>query len=58
MFFLGYVPILFSKRRRGFPDWVARTVVVFDHEVKVMFGTPLQREVALERQRLQSTSRP
>ena len=52
--FAGYVPILFSDRRRGFQDWLARTVVVFDTEQKVVWGTPLQREVALERQRLQS----
>jgi uncharacterized RDD family membrane protein YckC len=52
--FAGYLPILFSDRRRGFHDWLARTVVVFDTEQKVVWGTPLQREVALERQRLQS----
>jgi len=26
--FLGYVPILFDRRRRGFADWLARTVVL------------------------------
>jgi uncharacterized RDD family membrane protein YckC len=28
--FAGYLPILFDDRRRGFHDWVARTVVVSD----------------------------
>jgi uncharacterized RDD family membrane protein YckC len=55
--FAGYLPILFSDRRRGFHDWLARTVVVFDTEQKVLWGTPLQREIALERQRLQSPRR-
>jgi uncharacterized RDD family membrane protein YckC len=55
--FAGYLPILFSERRQGFHDWLARTVVVFDTEQKVVWGTPLQREVALERQRLQSPER-
>jgi uncharacterized RDD family membrane protein YckC len=52
--FAGYLPILFSDRRRGLHDWLARTVVVFDTEQKVVWGSPLQREIALERQQLQS----
>jgi uncharacterized RDD family membrane protein YckC len=30
-FFLGYVTVLFDKRRRGLPDIVARTEVFYDH---------------------------
>jgi uncharacterized RDD family membrane protein YckC len=55
--FAGYLPILVSDRRRGFHDWLARTVVVFDTEQKVVWGSPVQREIALERQQLQ-TRRP
>jgi uncharacterized RDD family membrane protein YckC len=53
--FAGYLPILWSDRRRGFHDWVARTVVVFDTEQMVVWGSPIKREVALERQQLQSS---
>ena len=55
--FAGYLPILVDDRRRGFQDWLARTVVVFDDRQKIVLGTPVQREIALERQRLQSPSR-
>jgi uncharacterized RDD family membrane protein YckC len=29
--FLGFAPVLFTERRRGLPDLLARTVVVYDH---------------------------
>ena len=29
-FFAGFVPVLFSERRRGLPDFVAGTVVLYD----------------------------
>lgn len=29
--FLGYVPVLFDSRRRGLPDLVAGTEVVYEH---------------------------
>lgn len=28
--FAGFVPVLFTERRRGFADWLANTVVVYD----------------------------
>ncbi len=28
--FAGFIPVLFSKRRRGLPDFLAGTVVVYD----------------------------
>jgi uncharacterized RDD family membrane protein YckC len=28
--FAGFIPVLFDERRRGLPDFVARTVVVYD----------------------------
>jgi len=55
--FAGYLPILFDDRRRGFLDWMAGTVVVFDDRQKIVLGTPVQREIALERQQLQSPTR-
>jgi uncharacterized RDD family membrane protein YckC len=30
-FFAGFVPVLFDRRRRGLPDYLAGTVVVYDH---------------------------
>jgi len=29
--FAGFVPVLFTERRRGLPDFVAGTVVVYGH---------------------------
>jgi uncharacterized RDD family membrane protein YckC len=29
-FFAGYLPVLFDRRRRGLPDFVAGTEVVYD----------------------------
>ncbi len=29
--FAGFIPVLFSERRRGLPDFLAGTVVVYDH---------------------------
>ena len=29
-FFAGFIPVLFDGRRRGLPDYVAGTVVVYD----------------------------
>lgn len=29
--FAGFIPVLFTARRRGLPDYVAGTVVVYDH---------------------------
>ena len=29
-FFAGFIPVLFTERRRGLPDLLARTVVVYD----------------------------
>ena len=29
--FAGFIPVLFTERRRGLPDFLARTVVVYDH---------------------------
>jgi uncharacterized RDD family membrane protein YckC len=34
--FLGYLPILIDDRRRGFQDWLAGTVVVFDDDQQVL----------------------
>ena len=28
--FAGFVPVLFTERRRGLPDFLARTVVLYD----------------------------
>ena len=28
--FAGFIPVLFTERRRGLPDWLAGTVVVYD----------------------------
>jgi uncharacterized RDD family membrane protein YckC len=28
--FAGFLPVLFTERRRGLPDYLARTVVVYD----------------------------
>jgi uncharacterized RDD family membrane protein YckC len=33
--FAGYVPILFDRRRRGFQDWLARTVVVHTRQLSI-----------------------
>jgi uncharacterized RDD family membrane protein YckC len=33
--FLGYAPILFDARRRGLPDWLARTVVVHAPQMSI-----------------------
>jgi uncharacterized RDD family membrane protein YckC len=41
--FLGYLPILFDKRRRGLADWVARTVVVDAPGVSVAQATRQRR---------------
>jgi uncharacterized RDD family membrane protein YckC len=30
-FFAGFIPVLFDGRRRGLPDYLAGTVVVYDH---------------------------
>jgi uncharacterized RDD family membrane protein YckC len=30
--FLGFVPVLFDERRRGLPDFMAGTTVVYDNE--------------------------
>jgi uncharacterized RDD family membrane protein YckC len=29
-FFAGFIPVLFDHRRRGLPDYLAGTVVVYD----------------------------
>jgi uncharacterized RDD family membrane protein YckC len=29
--FAGFVPVLFTERRRGLPDFLAGTVVLYDH---------------------------
>ena len=47
--FAGYLLILFNDRRRGLQDWLAGSVVVFDHEQKVPWGGPLHRRLARER---------
>ena len=44
--FAGFLPILFTERRRGLPDLLAGTVVVYEHP---------QRESALHRSDLPST---
>jgi uncharacterized RDD family membrane protein YckC len=31
--FAGFIPVLFDNRRRGLPDYLAGTVVVYDHAV-------------------------
>ena len=36
--FLGFAPILFDARRRGFQDWLARTVVVRTSQASVAAG--------------------
>ena len=28
--FAGFIPVLFTERRRGLPDWLANTVVLYD----------------------------
>ena len=33
--YAGFVPVLFSRERRGLPDYLAGTVVVYDHAVPV-----------------------
>lgn len=33
-FFAGFIPVLFTERRRGLPDLLAGTVVVYDHPVR------------------------
>lgn len=55
--FAGYLPILVDDRRRGFLDWLAGTVVVFDDEEKVVWGGPLRHGLTLEREQLQSPGR-
>jgi uncharacterized RDD family membrane protein YckC len=32
LFFVGFVPVLFDERRRGLPDFLARTVVKYEDE--------------------------
>jgi uncharacterized RDD family membrane protein YckC len=40
-FFAGFLPILFDARRRGLPDYLARTVVVYaDPAAGVVTGGP------------------
>jgi uncharacterized RDD family membrane protein YckC len=34
VFWLGFVPVLFDKRRRALHDFVARTVVVYDWDAR------------------------
>jgi uncharacterized RDD family membrane protein YckC len=43
--FAGYVPILFDRRRRGFPDWLAHTVVVHTPQLSIAAA----RRVSLSR---------
>jgi uncharacterized RDD family membrane protein YckC len=33
--FAGYVPILFDRRRRGFQDWLAHTMVVHTRQLSI-----------------------
>jgi uncharacterized RDD family membrane protein YckC len=55
--FAGYLMILFNDRRRGFQDWLAGSVVVFDYEQGVPWGGPLGQRMSRERQRLASSTR-
>ena len=50
--FLGFVPILFDGRRRGFQDWLARTVVVEAPQLSVaqMLGVRQQAKHEASRQ--------
>ena len=32
--FAGFIPVLFTERRRGLPDFLARTVVIHDGTVR------------------------
>jgi uncharacterized RDD family membrane protein YckC len=50
--FAGYLMILVNDRRRGLQDWLAGSVVVFDHVRDQPWGGPLQRQLARERQSL------
>jgi uncharacterized RDD family membrane protein YckC len=47
--FAGYVPIVFDRRRRGFQDWLAHTVVVH---------TPQQSLAAVRRAAVRAAPRP
>jgi uncharacterized RDD family membrane protein YckC len=38
--FAGYLPVLFDRRRRGLPDFLAGTVVVYDDGPEVMSDEP------------------
>ena len=49
--FLGYLPILFDKRRRGLADWLARTVVVDAPGVSVAQATSERRRAASDASR-------
>jgi uncharacterized RDD family membrane protein YckC len=33
-FFAGYLPVLFDERRRGLPDYLAGTEVVYDESLR------------------------
>jgi uncharacterized RDD family membrane protein YckC len=39
-FFAGYLPVLFDDRRRGLPDFLAGTVVVYEGEPDVTPAEP------------------
>ncbi|HET8873073.1 MAG TPA: RDD family protein, partial [Gaiellaceae bacterium] len=38
--FAGYLPVLFDRRRRGLPDFLAGTVVVYDDGPEVTPDEP------------------
>jgi hypothetical protein len=36
--FAGFVPVLFAERRRGLPDFLAGTVVLYDDHMREAMG--------------------
>jgi uncharacterized RDD family membrane protein YckC len=47
--FLGYLPIVFDRRRRGLADWLAGTVVVNAPGPSIAEATRVKKDSALGR---------
>ena len=39
--FAGYLPVLFSERRRGLPDYLAGTVVLYEEDTEALAADPV-----------------
>jgi uncharacterized RDD family membrane protein YckC len=56
--FAGFVPVLFTERRRGLPDFLAGTVVVYVGSRTEELATTERREPGEQGDRASSTPRP